>query len=278
MAVIRVEHALECFRTNAGVGIAGELAKALRFGGIHVLSSRSTNRTTNGHPLYRVRPFLVILMARYEKHHGVVADAALQRSEGRPVTVQIRRYRPADAAAVVALFRDTIRRVNIRDYTLEQVRAWAPDEIQQSWIDKLARRFTLVAVTDGQIVGFGDLEGNDCLGHLYTHVDHQRRGIGRAVLAALEAEARRRGCDVIRTEASITARPFFERQGYRVLREQVVVCRGVEFVNYKMEKALGLKRGKERQSVPSALQRCRLTWCNFFPKRNDQFDPDRPVW
>jgi putative acetyltransferase len=153
--------------------------------------------------------------------------------------VQIRPYRPEDAATVVTLFRDTIRRVNIRDYSPEQVLAWAPNEIAQSWIDKLARRFTLVAVRDGQMVGFGDLEADDRLGHLYTHADYQRRGVGRALLAALEAEAMRRGCDVIRTEASITAKPFFERQGYRVLREQVVVCRGLEFVNYRMEKPLG---------------------------------------
>jgi len=152
---------------------------------------------------------------------------------------QIRAFRPDDATAVVALFRDTVRRINSRDYSPEQVWAWAPDEIEQSWIDKLARRFTLVAETGGQIVGFGDLEADDRLGHLYVQADHQGRGVGRALLEALEAEAMRRGCQVIHTEASITAKPFFERQGYRVLREQVVVCRGVEFVNYRMEKALG---------------------------------------
>ena len=162
---------------------------------------------------------------------------------------QIRPYRPDDAPAVVALFRDTIRRVNIRDYSSEQVLDWAPDEIEQSWIDKLARRVTLVAEADGQIVGFGDLEADDRLGHLFTHADHQGRGVGRALLAALEAEAMRRGCDLIRTEASITARPFFLRQGYHLVREQVVVCRGVQFVNYQVEKLLG------QQAIPKHVTR-----------------------
>jgi len=40
------------------------------------------------------------------------------------------------------------------------------------------------------------------------------------------------------TEASITARPFFEAQGFAVLAPQVVRCRGVEFVNYRMERVL----------------------------------------
>jgi hypothetical protein len=40
------------------------------------------------------------------------------------------------------------------------------------------------------------------------------------------------------TEASITARPFFEAEGFVVLSPQVVISRGVEFVNYRMERVL----------------------------------------
>src|SRR5262249_31014274 len=152
---------------------------------------------------------------------------------------QVRDFRPEDVLAVGALFRDTVRRINSRDYSPEQVRAWAPDDIsEQSWADKLAGRFSLVAEIRGEIVGFGDLEGDGHLDHLYVHADHQACGVGRALLAALEAEAGQCGISRMFTEASITARPFFERHGYRVLQEQVVVCRSVEFVNYRMEKRL----------------------------------------
>ena len=40
------------------------------------------------------------------------------------------------------------------------------------------------------------------------------------------------------TEASITARPFFEAEGFVVLSQQVVLARGAEFVNYRMERVL----------------------------------------
>ena len=153
--------------------------------------------------------------------------------------IVVRRFRPIDAEAVVALFRETIRRVNIRDYSLEQVKAWAPDEIDvEAWRTKLSTRFSVVAELNGRLVGFGDLENADQLGHLYVHADHQTRGIGQALLSALEAEARRLGTQRFFTEGSITAKPFFERLGYRVLAEQTVVCRGVEFVNYRLEKSL----------------------------------------
>jgi len=68
--------------------------------------------------------------------------------------------------------------------------------------------------------------------------DHQRRGIGRQLLTAVVAEARRVGLARLFTEASITAQPFFEAQGFTTLAPQVVTCRGEEFVNYQMEMVL----------------------------------------
>ena len=58
------------------------------------------------------------------------------------------------------------------------------------------------------------------------------------MIAAMTAEVRRVGLARLFTEASITARPFFEALGFRVLAPQVVTCRGVEFVNYRMERVL----------------------------------------
>jgi putative acetyltransferase len=153
--------------------------------------------------------------------------------------MQVRPFRAEDAAAIAALFRDTIRRINRKDYSAEQVRAWAPDEIDvASWAEKLAKRYSVVIETDGVIVGFGDIEDDGHLDHLYVHADHQGRGVGRLLMTALEAEARRRGIGRLFTEASITARPFFERSGYALIAEQVVVCRDVEFVNFRMDKHL----------------------------------------
>jgi putative acetyltransferase len=153
--------------------------------------------------------------------------------------MRIRGYRPGDAAAIVALFRDTVRRVNSRDYSSEQVQAWAPDQIDIGpWERRLAGRFTVVAEINGQVAGFADLEDDGHLDHLYVHAGHQRLGLGRTLVSAIEAEARRRGLSSLFTEASIIARPFFERQGFVTLQEQVVECRGVKMVNYRMVKDL----------------------------------------
>ena len=88
----------------------------------------------------------------------------------------------------------------------------------------------------GQLLGFADLEPDGHLDHLFVHKDHQRRGIGTLLLTAIEAIARREAIPVLRTEASLTARPFFEAHGFALLAEQTVRVRGVAFVNFRMAK------------------------------------------
>jgi putative acetyltransferase len=153
--------------------------------------------------------------------------------------VTLRPYRPDDGPALLALFRDTIRRVNCRDYSPAQVAAWSSDDIDTvRWFGRFAGRYVQVAEKGGRPVGFAELEPDGHIDRVYVAADHQRRGIGQQLLAAIVAEARRVGLIRLCTEASITARPFFEAQGFAVLAPQVVTCRGQEFVNYRMERAL----------------------------------------
>ena len=153
--------------------------------------------------------------------------------------ITLRPYQRDDAPALLALFRDTIRRVNSRDYSPAQIAAWASDDLDTGrWFGRFTGRFVPVAEENGRSVGFAELEPNGHIDRVYVSADHQRRGIGRQLLAAVVAEARRVGLARLFTEASITARPFFEAQGFVVLVPQVVRCRGVEFVNYRMERVL----------------------------------------
>ena len=78
-----------------------------------------------------------------------------------------------------------------------------------------AARFVTVAEESQRPVGFAELEPDGHIDRVYVSADRQRRGIGRQLLAALIAEARRVGLARLFTEASITARPFFESQGFK---------------------------------------------------------------
>lgn len=153
--------------------------------------------------------------------------------------MQIRLFRTEDADQIAQLFHDTVREVTVRDYSIAQVQAWAPDDLYfRDWATICAQRFTYVADAAGLILGFGELETNGHIDCFYCHKDYQRRGIGRALFQAIEVKARELTVDRLFTEASITAAPFFQSLGFTKIAEQEVTCRGKTFINYRMEKLL----------------------------------------
>ena len=147
-------------------------------------------------------------------------------------------YQPGEAAALAELFYRTVHAVCTGDYTPAQLDAWADGKVDvAAWDKSFLRHDTLVARMNGEIVGFADLDGG-YLDRLYVHKDHQRQGVATALVLALEGLAVSRGERYMTTHGSITARPFFEKLGYRVIREQQVERKGLLLTNFVMEKAL----------------------------------------
>lgn len=131
------------------------------------------------------------------------------------------------------LFYDTVHSVNAADYEPRQLDAWADGQVDlESWDASFRAHRTLVAEEKGELIGFGDITADGYLDRLYVHRLHQRRGVATALCDRLEQLAD----GPIVTHASITARPFFEKRGYRVVRRQQVERRGVLLTNFVMEK------------------------------------------
>lgn len=150
--------------------------------------------------------------------------------------MELRQYEPKDCKELTVLFYDTVHAVNAKDYTEEQLNAWADGKVNlEKWNQSLLEHDSLIAVEGKLIIGFGDIDKNGYLDRLYVHKDYQ----GRKVATALcnELERIHQGKKVV-THASVTARPFFEKRGYRVVKEQKVERKGVFLTNYVMEKYL----------------------------------------
>lgn len=147
----------------------------------------------------------------------------------------IRDYQPEDCAHLAQLFYETVHTVNARDYTGEQLDAWASGQVNlEEWNRSFLEHETAVAVWDGRIVGFGDIDVRaGYLDRLYVHKDYQNRGIATAICDELEKKAE---TDVVTVHASITAKKFFLSRGYRIVKEQQVFRKGLGLVNVVMEK------------------------------------------
>lgn len=147
--------------------------------------------------------------------------------------MEIRRYQQADCQVVAELFYKTVHTVNAGDYTKAQLAVWATDEPDlKQWDQSLQSHFSVVALENDTLIGFGDIDQTGYLDRLFTHADYQRRGVATAICHQLEQAVAGR----IVTHASITARPFFESRGYQVVREQQVARQGVLLTNFVMEK------------------------------------------
>ena len=144
-----------------------------------------------------------------------------------------------DLAAMKALYADTIRSVCRKDYNEEQVRVWSSSvNKEERWLDVVTNQFVLLAEIDGVLVGFGTLRNYDYIDFFYVHKDFQGQGIARALLSRLLQEATRQGEDLVTSDISITARPFFEKNGFKVVTEQENIRQGLILINYKMVRYL----------------------------------------
>lgn len=156
--------------------------------------------------------------------------------------MKIREYHPQDAPLIAQLFSETVREVNAKHYSQKQLDAWAsPDKDASFFHDKLSHSCSFIAEDSGEIVGFADLiPERRLLYFFYVHKGHQRKGIGKALLMQVEKTAKDKGIDELYTDASITAKPFFEAMGFIPLEKQEVKQAGLQFVNYKMRKTLSV--------------------------------------
>ena len=147
--------------------------------------------------------------------------------------MQLRRYKQSDCRELAELFYNTVHTVNAADYNNEQLNAWATGRVDlEAWNKSLQEHYS-IAVDKGIIVGFGDIDQTGYLDRLYVHADYQGRGIATAICNKLEQSVSGK----IVTHASVTAKPFFEKRGYKVIKEQRVERQGVFLTNYVMEKA-----------------------------------------
>ncbi|WP_246590410.1 GNAT family N-acetyltransferase [Rhizobium lentis] len=148
----------------------------------------------------------------------------------------IRPYASGDVDATIKIFLRSIREVSSKDYSAAQIEAWAKVEDRSLWAERRISRPAWIAEIAGKPVGFSDLTNDGCLDMMFVHPEFQRVGVATRLLRRVEEEALRLVCGRIYTEASRTARPFFERKGFRVITRQIVEKRGQRLENFLMEK------------------------------------------
>lgn len=154
--------------------------------------------------------------------------------------VAVRAYDPADAPGTLALFLAAVTETASADYTVEQIDAWADREGRDlgRWDAAMRARGAFVAEIGAELAGFSDVGPDGYVDMMFVAPRFLRRGVARTLLVHGEALARGRGALELSADVSITARPFFESQGFVVEAQQSPVRRGVALTNFRMTKPL----------------------------------------
>ena len=153
--------------------------------------------------------------------------------------VQVRPHRNGDIPDISRLYYDTIHLINSRDYSREQVEAWAPRVPDASfWKERIKKYRMYVAEQEKSVVGFTELDTNGHIDCFFVHYQWQRRGIGTRLMDKLVATAGKERMPRLFAEVSITAAPFFRNSGFTVLRETAAVRRNVTLKQFAMERWL----------------------------------------
>jgi putative acetyltransferase len=151
----------------------------------------------------------------------------------------LRPFLPADAPRLAALFRASVELLADDFYDEDQLAAWiASVGDEAAFAKRLGESLTLVALVEGEIAGFASLKDNTQIDMLYVHPEFARRGVGSALVNALERLGAARSAQKLGVDASDAARDFFAAHGYISQSRNTVVLGGEWLGNTTMTKEL----------------------------------------
>ena len=140
---------------------------------------------------------------------------------------------------IVNLHHACVHAIDPSIYSLEQQEAWAHTPPNYPyWEKRLALKKPFVAMVEAKIVGFIELEANGHIDCAYTHPAYQKRGVMSTLYAYAQNVAQQKGLKRLYLEASIVAKPFFEKRGFVILTRNEIKRNGQMIVNFSMEKIL----------------------------------------
>lgn len=155
------------------------------------------------------------------------------------MSYQLRKGDLKDLEQILTLFVDTIQSTCIQHYTQKQIEVWtASAKNTERWINRIVQQYFIVAEANELITGFSSLENNDYVDLMYVHKDFQKQKIAQTLLRDIELKAIQSGAKQLSTDASITAKPFFVKQGFATEKENKFELNGVVISNFRMVKSL----------------------------------------
>lgn len=149
----------------------------------------------------------------------------------------IRIYQRGDHLAVAEIFASAIHEIASAVYTPEQCLAWsarAPN--YDHWQKRCELKRPFIATVEGEAAAFLELDPDGHIDCAYVKPTHQRKGLVSRLVEHAVDTCFAIGIQRVYVEASLCAKPMFEKLGFTTICDNLVEIRGVRLQNFKMER------------------------------------------
>jgi putative acetyltransferase len=154
---------------------------------------------------------------------------------GNESNMKITQYLSDNAKEVTDIFYKSVHSIDPAIYSKQQQQAWAPLPINyEKWKARFEDKEPYLLIMNSCITGFIELEPDGHIGCLYVLPKYQKQGIAAALLKYVINAAEDANMKCLHVEASIIARPFFNKFGFELVSENKVIRNNLILTNYSM--------------------------------------------
>jgi citrate lyase synthetase len=156
----------------------------------------------------------------------------------RKSDISIRKFKQSDLGAVRKLIFDTIDVCYGGDYCQEAIKFFKEWHCDEHILKDARAGYMIVLMEDEKIVATGTINSGE-IKRVFVKLALQKRGFGKLIMQKLEEQANLEGLDVVRLDASLPSKKFYDLLGYITLKKAFRnVENGKRLDYYIMEKSL----------------------------------------
>lgn len=149
--------------------------------------------------------------------------------------VKIVNYDALYKKEIPELFTNTIHKTCHKDYTKEQLNAWANSNINyEIWEKRLNKTKPYLALIENKLVGFTEFY-DDYIDCFYVHNKYQGQGVGKALMNHILDIVSKNGIKKLRVDSSITSKAFFESFGFVEIYKNEIKRDNQILINYTLK-------------------------------------------
>lgn len=153
--------------------------------------------------------------------------------------MKIRKYLPGEENVLYEIFYSAIHENAKGYYEEDQLDAWASGKIDElKWKNRIRGINPFIATENSIIFAYADLQDTGYIDHFFVKGGHSKKGIGTKLMKRIITEAEKKGIPELTSDVSLSAQPFFLKNGFEIVSRKKVMINGMELENALMRKII----------------------------------------